>query len=586
MAGCGKDPIQPGAAALPRLVGRVAPVVTGDWVRDPGRLRGAPNGELFVDDRRAGEIRVFDAAGHQTRSLALPHDDFAVSSWALATLDASLRFVHVFDPAGQARFDFPFYGAENDELESYALEVTETGHFFLIDRLLRRVTPCDAVGRPGPAFGERGTGSGQFEWIGATAVAPAGTLFVLDTELWRLQEFAPDGRLLNLRELSRTRPFGESMTGALAVDAAGHAWVLDRSFTPGRLTRFAADPPETRSWDLAEPPERGPAVQSAYMVAAADGTLRVRGDDGAIYRLTPETGALTPFLPRFGAGEGEFDVVYDLLLLDDDTLLADLALFDSGDFYSYGSLRPFRRFDMTGRSRGSWEPAHLFNSSSWSRGEDGSIWCLWDAFGRPDIVHLTAGGLLLDQVGAAGPTPGSRVRLARQSAGELITLQADFTAGSRGALPYPQFLERRDFKGRLLQRRELTLGAGDYVVSLAPAGADRFWLLDSRARMSLANLGEPDGSACPVPAPLTPPPAHPMAIDADGNLRLYIFVTDPARVLMYDRAGNQIGEFGQSELAPLFQNGFGYGVPFLFDVSAGGTVALTSPSGHALLFKP
>ena len=88
-------------------------------------------------------------------------------------------------------------------------------------------------------IGGRGTDPGRFNLPVAAAVAPDGTLFVLDAGNFRVQAFSPEGR--HLRSFGGVgRTFGRfARPKGIAVGPAGVVYVVDAAF--GNVQAFDAD---------------------------------------------------------------------------------------------------------------------------------------------------------------------------------------------------------------------------------------------------------------------------------------------------------------------------------------------------------
>lgn len=111
-----------------------------------------------------------------------------------------------------------------------------------IDSRRHRLLIYDAEGRLVSAIGRRGGGEGEFNLPTHIALAPDGTIYVLDSGNFRIQAFDPQGRFL--RSWGKVgRDFGDlARPRGLAVDEEGRIYVTDAAyrnfqiFTPkGRL---------------------------------------------------------------------------------------------------------------------------------------------------------------------------------------------------------------------------------------------------------------------------------------------------------------------------------------------------------------
>ncbi len=93
-----------------------------------------------------------------------------------------------------------------------------------------RVRTFAADGRFLADIGRRGSREGEFNVPVAGAVAPDGSLHVLDSGNFRIQVFSPEGRFLRAFGAVAGTPGGLARPRGLAVDAHGRSYVSDASF--------------------------------------------------------------------------------------------------------------------------------------------------------------------------------------------------------------------------------------------------------------------------------------------------------------------------------------------------------------------
>jgi DNA-binding beta-propeller fold protein YncE len=79
-------------------------------------------------------------------------------------------------------------------------------------------------------FGKRGTGPGEFNLPGATAIGPKGLLYVVDDGNFRVEVFRQDGTFVRTFGAIGRRSGQFSRPKGIAVDAAGHVYVVDSNF--------------------------------------------------------------------------------------------------------------------------------------------------------------------------------------------------------------------------------------------------------------------------------------------------------------------------------------------------------------------
>jgi len=151
---------------------------------------------IYVADTGVGRVMIYDALGMYLRAVG-DAEDFDRPVGVAVTADGSR--IYVIDAGG-------------------------------IDSQRHRLVIYDGEGRRLAIVGKRGAGEGEFNLPTHVAVAPDGTVYVLDSGNFRIQAFSPDGRFLrswgkvgrNFGDLARPR--------GLATDGEGNVYVTDAAF--------------------------------------------------------------------------------------------------------------------------------------------------------------------------------------------------------------------------------------------------------------------------------------------------------------------------------------------------------------------
>lgn len=210
----------------------------------------ARRGRIYVSDTEARAIHVFDVPRRKFFSFGLRFEGTLKKPLGLAAdqrgrvyvADASRQQVVVFDSMGlflmtvgnPAELERPTSVAVDQGGER--IYVVDTGG---VESDNHRIVVYDRHGAKLFSFGTRGQRAGEFNLPVDAAVAPDGTLYVLDAGNFRVQAFDPMGKPL--------RSFGEVGAGfgqfsrprGIGVDTAGNVYVTDATF--GNVQIFNAN---------------------------------------------------------------------------------------------------------------------------------------------------------------------------------------------------------------------------------------------------------------------------------------------------------------------------------------------------------
>lgn len=202
----------------------------------------ARGGRIYVADSVRRHIVVFDVPRRKVFVMGLRAPATLVKPIALAVdqqgnvyvADATLRKVLVYDSLGLFLRNV---GEPQEIIRPTGVAVEAGGErVYVVDRSSNdsddhRVLAYDGKGKLLRQMGRRGSAPGEFNIPVQAAVAPDGTLWVLDAGNFRVQAFDRDGRFL--------RSFGKVGTGlgqfarprGLACDAEGRVYVSDGAFS-------------------------------------------------------------------------------------------------------------------------------------------------------------------------------------------------------------------------------------------------------------------------------------------------------------------------------------------------------------------
>jgi len=215
---------------------------TGEGVAKPYGV-AARRGRLYVADSVGGNVKVFDIPGRRFYNLGedgagqLFHPlgvdvDAAGNAFVV---DSRAKVVKMYDPEGKFLRQF---GGTEMFARPVGVGVDPKGaRIFVVDaggvqkQKEHRVRAFEVkTGKHLFDFGTRGTGDGQFNLPRDVAVAPDGTVYVVDAGNFRVQAFAPDGTFLRAFGKVGRNPGQFARPREIAVDPEGRVYVSDAAF--------------------------------------------------------------------------------------------------------------------------------------------------------------------------------------------------------------------------------------------------------------------------------------------------------------------------------------------------------------------
>jgi peptidylglycine monooxygenase len=227
------DPPSPGIVVLSPAGERLA--AWGEAVLDGHMLSVHPDGRVFVVDRDAHEVVIFDPAGRRLGGLGTRHapgDPFNAPCDVAFAPDGSIYVadgygasrVHRYSPAGVYRGAWGRPGRRAGEFSTpHSVWVLPDGRVLVADRENNRVQAFLPDGTPLAEIGD-------LHKPMSVHGGPDGTFYVTD-QVPRLSLFAGDGKLLG-----RCRPVLNGAHGMWRDAASGVIYLSEQ--TPNRVTRL------------------------------------------------------------------------------------------------------------------------------------------------------------------------------------------------------------------------------------------------------------------------------------------------------------------------------------------------------------
>jgi DNA-binding beta-propeller fold protein YncE len=152
---------------------------------------------LYVFDGKLKQIEVYDRDGKFLRAIGNPEQFARPAGIAV-------------DPAGTRVYAVDIGGSSSNEHKVLVFDAQSGKHLFDI--------------------GKRGTEAGEFNLPRDTAIAPDGSLYVVDGGNFRVQKFDPDGKFISTFGAIGRQPGQFSRPKEAAVDKDGNVYVVDATF--------------------------------------------------------------------------------------------------------------------------------------------------------------------------------------------------------------------------------------------------------------------------------------------------------------------------------------------------------------------
>lgn len=190
-------------------------------------------GRVYVVDTALGVVVGAKPDGGSAIRLRLPDDVFPLAIVAtrdeksILVVDRDSGSVHSFEPNGDLRGEVVRGGLVQ---RSGGLGVCANGDLLITDADAGQVVRVGPDGLEVARVGRRGTEQSEFNTPTAVVEAPDGTIWVLDTFNFRIQQLDPE-----LRFISEFGRHGDgsghfALAKGLAVDPDGHLYVTDARF--------------------------------------------------------------------------------------------------------------------------------------------------------------------------------------------------------------------------------------------------------------------------------------------------------------------------------------------------------------------
>lgn len=220
-----------------------------DLFESPESLVIDSSGNMFVVDRRAGSISVFDSNGNYAGSfgsLVSPRGIAMDSSGHLYVVEQGNNRVVKFDRQGNTLDTWGTFGIDNGQFKApYGIAVDSADSVYVADSVNHRIQKFDNDGNFLSKWGERGAVGGQFNSPHNLAIDTSDNLYVVDKGNYRIQKFTTNGNFLS--EFSILTE-GEALPNpeAIVVDSDGSIYVTD--LLNKNVQKYSADGTLMSEW--------------------------------------------------------------------------------------------------------------------------------------------------------------------------------------------------------------------------------------------------------------------------------------------------------------------------------------------------
>jgi DNA-binding beta-propeller fold protein YncE len=191
----------------------------------PSRTALGPDGNLYLIDRSANRVQVFDSEGTELRRWSWqfndPFDIYVTQTNIVYVCEFSGGRVHAFDLQGNFLRTF-----EGSMSGPHGITVDDDGNVYVCEFYSRRVSVFNSEGKFLRNWGSEGAEDGKFSGLASMCLTKDRKIATLDRDLDRVQIFDSKGTFLSKFSLEGGGDGQSSWPYGLSTDASGNFYVV------------------------------------------------------------------------------------------------------------------------------------------------------------------------------------------------------------------------------------------------------------------------------------------------------------------------------------------------------------------------
>ena len=236
------------------------------------------SGNLYVVDRRAGSVNIFDSDGNYIKSFGtmVSPRGIAMDSYGnIYVVEQGNNRVVKFDQNGKMLKTWGTFGSDNGMFKApYGIVIDSSDNVYVADSVNDRIQKFNSDGTFIAKLGIRGTSAGQFISPHGLTIDSSDNLYVVDTGNYRVQKFSKEGKFASMFGSKGSNPSNFMGPEAVAIDSQGSIYVSD--IYNKKVQKFSSDGMFIAEWGtegVGEGEFRGPfgiAIDTSDNVYVAD----------------------------------------------------------------------------------------------------------------------------------------------------------------------------------------------------------------------------------------------------------------------------------------------------------------------------